>query len=435
MPIEAEPQRTGDPARGYRALLNEAYVPCGIPLSTFQAATQPPKASDALTGREGKNAGLPYAFTAMTTKAGIELATSNCLTCHAGHIMGSLVVGLGAADGDFTSDQSVSAGAASVLISDPGERAEYDKWLARVKAIAPYSILDTVGVNPADTFTGVLFAHHDPKTMEWSTAPLWPLPAPSAIPVDVPPWWRMKKKTAMFYGGAGRGDHARIMMTASVLCSSSVDESRAIDAFFPDIRAYLTSIVPPKYPFAIDSERAAAGQSVFESTCARCHGTYGESPTYANRLIPLATIGTDPLLSSGDTEFTRDYASWYAASFFGEMARFESGDGYVAPPLDGIWATAPYLHNGSVPTLEALLDSSKRPTYWTRSFDSSDYDEVRVGFRTTTLDHGKVAGSSGSANRRIYDTTRPGYGNAGHTFGDGLSDADRGAVIEYLKTL
>jgi hypothetical protein len=102
--------------------------------------------------------------------------------------------------------------------------------------------------------------------------------------------------------------------------------------------------------------------------------------------------------------------------------------GYVAPPLDGIWATAPYFHNGSVPTIEAVLDSSKRPTYWTRSFQSTDYDQAAVGWMFTAVQPDPTM-------NRIYDTTQLGYGNGGHLYGDALDDADRTAVLEYLKTL
>ena len=49
--------------------------------------------------------------------------------------------------------------------------------------------------------------------------------------------------------------------------------------------------------------------------------------------------------------------------------------GYTAPPLDGIWATGPFLHNGSVPNLALVLDSTRRPTYWRRvDFDSTNFE-------------------------------------------------------------
>ncbi|HEY8080394.1 MAG TPA: hypothetical protein VIF62_39965 [Labilithrix sp.] len=425
--LGAEPQRTGDPAKGRDALLNQPYVPCGIPDSAFSQAFGSPPANEIVDGRSGRNATLPYNFTAYTTKDGVALVTSNCLQCHAGFMQGKLVVGLGATDTDYTQDQSQFADAASFLVKDPKETAELQKWQHRVDTIAPYATLSTRGPNPADEFTAVLFAHHDPHTLAWSEKPLIDVPPAMDVPVDVPPWWRMKKKTSMFYTGAGRGDHARIMMTASVLCTSSVEESQAIDAYFPDIRAFITSLEAPKWPFAVDAALAEKGRPIFEQTCASCHGTYGDTPTYPNEVIPVADVGTDGLLSAGAAEFAPAVVAWYKQSFFGQLARLEPQRGYVAPPLDGIWATAPYLHNGSVPTLAALLDSGTRPTYWTRTFDSNDYDPQTLGWKFTT--------PASKTDASVYDTTKTGYSNAGHTFGDALSAGDRAAVLEYLKTL
>ncbi|HEY6956285.1 MAG TPA: hypothetical protein VI385_13630, partial [Flavisolibacter sp.] len=99
----------------------------------------------------------------------------------------------------------------------------------------------------------------------------------------------------------------------------------------------------------------------------------------------------------------------------------------IAPPLDGIWITAPYLHNGSVPTLEALLNSKLRPKYWSRNFDKPEYDYANPGW--------KFKVEEGPGNTSVYNTTLAGYGNYGHYFGDKLSDEERKAVIEYLKTL
>ena len=99
----------------------------------------------------------------------------------------------------------------------------------------------------------------------------------------------------------------------------------------------------------------------------------------------------------------------------------------LLPPLDGIWITAPYLHNGSVPTLEALLNSSERPTYWSRDYENPQYDYENIGWKYT--EHEKP----GSA--VIYNTGLKGYGNYGHYFGDVLTAPERKAVIEYLKTL
>ena len=255
------------------------------------------------------------------------------------------------------------------------------------------------------------------------------------VPVDVPPWWRMAKKNAMFYVGGGRGDHARIMMTSSTLCVDDVEEAAAIDDEFGHVRAFIRSIEPPAWPWDLDVPLAEEGQSVFETHCATCHGTYGEASTYPNLLIPAVEVGTDPSLALGASQFGARFIEWFEASFYGETADLLPHAGYVAPPLDGIWATAPFLHNGSVPTLAALLDSSTRPTYWRRSFDSNDYDVEGVGWNYMILAYGKEGEVNETLRKQLYDTTRFGYDNGGHLYGDALSPSDRYALIEYLKSL
>jgi mono/diheme cytochrome c family protein len=338
------------------------------------------------------------------------------------------VIGLGNTSYDYTSPdtQSNLATDAELLLTDPNEIAELTKFADRLSTIAGYTKTLAQGVNPADNVAAVLFAHRDQNSLAWSDTPILAVPPVVVVPVDVPPWWRMQKKNAMFYTAAGRGDHARVMMTASTLCVDSVDDAKAIDAYFPDIAAYINTIVPPKFPYAIDSDLASTGQGVFEQNCARCHGTYGANGTYPNLVISLADVQTDPFLATGAAQFAGMYEDWFNGSFYGEIAQLDSLDGYYAPPLDGIWATAPYLHNGSIPTIAALLDSSTRPTYWTRSFDSTDYDPAALGWNFTTLT---------AAQAKAYDTTQGGYSNSGHTYGDALTDSERNAVLEYLKTL
>ena len=82
-----------------------------------------------------------------------------------------------------------------------------------------------------------------------------------------------------------------------------------------------------------------------------------------------------------------------------------------------------------------LLDSTARPTYFQRSFSGSGYDYEALGWPWTELDHGHAEEPNADRRRMIYDTTLPGYSNAGHRFGDVLTEEDREAVIEYLKTL
>jgi mono/diheme cytochrome c family protein len=432
--IPASEQREGDPAEGYRVLLNEGYVGCGLPRSAYSMVVGPAPAEYRLSGRTGFNETLPYDMNAFSTESGVEVVASNCLTCHAGMIGDQVVIGLGDANRDFTFDASRAADLAGLVINDPLERAEWTKWAGRMRATAPYIQAKTIGVNPADNLGLILFAHHDQETLAWSDTPLLEPPPREVVAIDTPPWWRMKKKNAMFYSAAGRGDHARIMMTASVLCVDSVNHAGFIDTWFPHVRAYISSLEAPPYPETIDPPLAERGRAVFERTCARCHGTYGENETYPNLLISLEEVGTDPVFALGAIE-TERFSAWFNGSFYGELSQLEPARGYVAPPLDGIWITAPFLHNGSVPNIEALLDSSKRPAYFARTYVSTDYLPSEMGWRFTELSHGQADEPNAEQRKRIYDTTLPGMGNGGHTFGDALSTEERREVIEYLKTL
>jgi mono/diheme cytochrome c family protein len=432
--VPAEAQRAGDPVKGYDYLINGGYITCGIPKTLYDSVFGSPGANR-LPGRTGDNTDLPFFYSTATSAEGVKVVSANCLTCHASRINGKLVVGLGAADRDFTSDQAQYVDLAAGGIHDPVEKAEYQRFADRIHAIAPYTQTLTIGVNPADNLTAALMAHRDPATLAWSQTPMLALPPPGVVPVDVPPWWRMTKKTAMFYTAAGRGDHARTMMTASLLCTESVAEAEVIDAAFVDVRAWIETMPVPAWPFAVDGDLASRGKQVFHTNCASCHGTYGEGGVYPSSVVPVADVQTDSTLALGASQFADAYVQWFKSSFWGAMSRLEPQQGYIAPPLDGIWATAPFFHNGSVPTIEGVLDSTKRPTYWTRTFDTTDYDQTNVGWNFTVLDHGQAAEPMISNRIKIYDTTLLSYGNGGHVYGDGLTADERRAVIEYLKTL
>lgn len=438
-PLQPEAQRAGDPAAGYRALLNNGYVSCGIPYTAYAKVFPPITARDKLPDhdqvRDARNRTLPYYMNAFRTRAGVEVVAPNCLVCHSERIGDQIVVGLGNVSRDLTEDQSTQVALAAALLRDPAEIAEANKFAERMAAVGPYTLPRTIGVNAADNLAAVLFAHRDPTTLAWSSEPLLELPPEAPVPVDVPPWWRMGTKAAMFYNGAGRGDHARIMMTASTLCTDSVADAQAIDGYFNDVRAYIASLGPPRYPYPTDAAKVAAGQGVFAARCARCHGSYGAGGSYPNLVIPLREVGTDTALARDTAQFAGRFVDWFNRSFYGQAGHLQPLPGYVAPSLLGVWATAPYLHNGSVPTLAALLQSDQRPRYWTRDFAARDFDPQAVGYRTTALQNGQDAETDGNKRKRIYDTTLPGYGNGGHTFGDALTAEERSVVIEYLKTL
>ena len=192
----------------------------------------------------------------------------------------------------------------------------------------------------------------------------FPLPLGANLPeLDVPAWWILGRKATMYYDGRTDARSVRSNMQF-LLGEKTLDEFKALEPTFRDIQAYLKSLKPPKYPFPIDPSTAARGQAVFAKNCAKCHGTYGPDGEYPSKIVDLDVIGTDPARALGISD---RLVAHYNSTWFGEdYPVSETMIGYQAPPLDGIWATAPYLHNGSVPTLALLLKSSKRPPRFTR---------------------------------------------------------------------
>lgn len=427
-------QRPGDAEAGRRALLEESYVSCGIPENAYRQLLAGVDVVP-VQGRTSAADGLPYSVNVFTNEEQVSIVGSNCLTCHGTSLFGELVIGLGNEFLDFTGDASQSVERAGALVTGEAETRAWELYADRISAIAPFSRPHTVGVNPANNLTFALIAHREAADNTWSDIPILPLPSTDVPPVSVPPWWRMAKKPAMFNMGEGRLDHARIMMAASMLCTDSIAELEKIDSYAPDIRAFIASLDPPEYPFPINSALAERGQQVFSGNCSHCHGSYGEDARYPARLVPIEIAQTDDTLVAFAHGPGAVYIDWYNRSYYGKLSTMAPGPGYVAPPLDGIWATAPFLHNGSVPTIEMLLDSSQRPKFWRHDvIDTSDpktYDQKRLGWAHTAVAKGKPKGGD----TRLYDTTLPGYANSGHLFGDHLNDEERRAVIEYLKTL
>ena len=143
--------------------------------------------------------------------------------------------------------------------------------------------------------------------------------------------------------------------------------------------------------------------------------------------------------------------TYYAKQGTPELARsasVPSKDGYVAPPLVGIWASAPYFHNGSVPTIETVLNSKLRPEIWERPNDDPHaYNLESIGMAYRELSRDEFLQSAAAAKGKVflakevvdhgamYDTTEYGHGNMGHTFGDSLTNDERKAIIEFLKSL
>ncbi len=451
--LEDEP-RIGDPDKGYHYMVNANYVGCGIPLTLLKSAnfftgilpkplrdyyfsmfdTKVDTESE-LPGREGENARLPYYINAFPGKTGTMVANMNCLTCHGEKVNGRVVIGLGNVTRDFTTNMATVTRAGNILAMIEGEknREEWKLWSRSFEAMAPNMRTAVIGANPAINITYSLISHVHQKTLRWSEEPLLTPPDPYVIPVDVPPWWRLKHRNSVFYSGEFRGDHRRYMMLVSTMCIDGELMARDIEKMFFDVDAYITQLQPPRYPYSVDEALAQRGSEVYANFCSSCHGAYDQGRLqYREAIIPVEVVKTDPELWRLQALESKRFEQWINDSWYGQLGTSGAGNGYIVPPLDGIWATAPYLHNGSVPTIEGVLNSRKRPKYWQRPQRLDQYDTKALGwwFEDVTSSSRVLISS-----KFIYDTTLRGYGNEGHTFGDKLTDEQRTAVLEFLKTL
>ena len=258
----------------------------------------------------------------------------------------------------------------------------------------------------------------------------------------------------------------------------------------------LKGLASPKWPSvfpALDAPKVARGAALYQARCQGCHlpplpelvtdleAAYKEGPPpkywWKNGLgnwfikvtdVGIEEIGTDPheatdfkarTADTGDLKkgvvsardgldlVTRGIATRFFETNKIPPEEYPAWSGgrdprdpavrddliYKARPLNGIWAVAPFLHNGSVPNLYLLLSpQSDRPkTFWA---GSKQFDPVKVGYDTAEISGGT-----------LFDVSEPGNSNAGHEFKDGppgkgvigplLSPDDRMAIIEYLKSL
>lgn len=228
------------------------------------------------------------------------------------------------------------------------------------------------------------------------------------------------------------------------------------------MESVIRTLKAPEWPESvlgnIDRTKAAAGRRLFEEHCSRCHGIR-ELPNgnWDVSMIPLAETGTDPNQARNWAGRTYDASklgmgtavpasrlgtainairqqfyedSHVPASEQEPDVKLEAPCGYKARPLIGVWATPPFLHNGSVRTVFDLL-SDNRPSSF--RYGSREYDPVQLGYREDS-----------SASAVTLDTRVSGNSNQGHWFtsdeqrsgriGPQLSDQDKYSIIEFLKS-
>jgi len=181
----------------------------------------------------------------------------------------------------------------------------------------------------------------------------------------------------------------------------------------------------------VDQALASQGATLYQQNCAACHADHRFrdgviSGARVGQVEPIDRIGTDPhRLDSYTFEFATNQYALYPGTAY-RFSHFRKTNGYANHPLDGIWLRGPFLHNGSVPTLRDLLDAPDlRPTAFYRGYDV--FDQLKVGFISN------VPSADGMMFTR-FDTTLPGNGNGGHVYGTKLSEAEKRAIVEYMKT-
>jgi mono/diheme cytochrome c family protein len=417
--------------RGKQALLGKCYAPPTITRRAYEEVwrqwglkEQPAPADYDRLYRERyglheapyPNGGLPMGVRPAPLMLGFGKGIAmDCMVCHASSIAGKSYVGLGNSTLDYQAFYE--------------EMSAADGRAPRT----PFRFANVRGTNEAGAMAVYLLGYREPNLDRRSRR--INLDLHDDLCEDVPAWWLLKKKKTMYHTGGSDARSVRSLMQFMMSPLNSAQDIYRAEADFKDIRAFLLSLEPPKYPLPIDRRLATHGEELFRANCAHCHGTYGTEWTYPNRIVPLDKIGTDRRRYDG---ITRKFGEYYAKSWFNQDYPIQETEGYQAPPLDGIWATAPYFHNGSAPTVYHVLNSKARPKVFTRSFrtDLDAYDARKLGWKIQVLDTAPDPRKLSPIEfRKIYDTTQPGRGNGGHPFGDKLSDDERMAVIEYLKTL
>jgi hypothetical protein len=236
-----------------------------------------------------------------------------------------------------------------------------------------------------------------------------------------PPLWNQKNHDGLWLHWNGSGNDLRAEDLLSVLAVIKGPDEFDPPAF-EHLVTFLRDLPPPPFPFPVNAALARSGKALFAAQCAACHAP-GAAGT--GQVTPLNEIGTDPaFLGMWTTNFVDRIKAIDSPPF--KFPAVRVSDGFVNVPLDGVWLRAPYLHNGSVPTLWDLLQPPERRPARFRS-GGDIYDPKSMGF----ISSGPDAGTNGP----IFDTNLPGNHNLGHLYGTQLPDDQKWQLIEYLKTL
>lgn len=429
----------GDPREGYRLLTEKVYLPPDFDQETLEATWNcwpEPLRSEAAQASRARRREMILDRYGLSLRPGASLDddqlqplqyavssagewSMNCFACHGGRVYDQVTPG--APNAEF---------ALEILTAEIRKtKLRLGKPLGTMDVGSMFMPLGkTRGTTNAVMFGVALLASRE---KDLSLKPNRIPPPMTHHDMDAPPWWNFHSKQMLYIDGFAPTGH-RPLMQFMLVEQNGPEEFASWETDFQHVLAYIRSLRPPRYPHATDAALVGAGQAVFEANCASCHGTYGERPEFPEKLVPLEEVGTDPVRLKALTVQDRErYASsWFAEGHRDRVTR--APDGYVAPPLHGIWASAPYLHNGSVPTLWHLLNPEQRPSQWRRI--GRAFDAERVGFVIETGPPAEKA-LDPAIRHAWFDSTRFGKSNSGHLFPAPLSVPQKKALLEYLKTL
>ncbi len=244
-----------------------------------------------------------------------------------------------------------------------------------------------------------------------------------------PALWNQRRRIGMAMNWDGNSPRRKDRDMGAAFGAGATRKSIDVGSI-SQISDWLRDLPAPAYPWGIDSTKVAHGAQLFAQHCASCHAIGG---AMTGKVDPLVTIRTDPHRLHSYTPKLNKLLADYGKGYEWEIADMVSTNGYANKLLDGVWARAPYLHNGSVPSLVDLLTPEEqrnggKPTFYV---GHGLYDTLNVGFRTDVAD---VKGRPSF----LFDVRLPGNSNLGHSgalYGTDLSQSDKRALIEYMKTL
>jgi len=432
----------GDPQRGLELLRTKAYLPADFDQEVFDhlwttweeplrtRAEAAPLAERRRMAMERYGLGADPADASRPLQYVVDdrgLWTMSCLACHQGQVDGRAIAGVPNSDYAL---ETLTEEVRQVKIAMRKPLAHMDLG----SLLIPLGT--TAGTTNAVVFGVALMRHRD--------ADLNVVPAPPQLSyphhdMDAPAWWHYRRRRQLYADAFAPKGH-RVLMQFLLVKENGPGQFAAWEDDYRHVEAWLESLEPPAWPWPVDAALAARGRELYAAHCAECHGASSRDRSladgYPERVVPLDEIGTDPVrFAALSAEQRRSLAgSWFGRGAAEPRPGSDVPAGYVAPPLDGIWASAPYLHNGSVPTLWHLLRPAARPVVWRRD-GKARYDRDRVGLVIEELPALPAGPLPAVERRRHFDTTRPGKSAAGHDFPDVLDEEGKTAVLEYLKTL